>query len=405
MKIIHTADWHLGHNFYGYDRMHEHYDMLQWLAQQIAVTKADLLLIAGDLFDSPNPSAASQKLLFDFLHNITTSNPHLKIIITAGNHDSGARLEAPSPILESFNVTIRGTVRRSDDGEIDYNHLIIPIDRETCCLAVPYLRLGEYPQAESHNDGVRKLYTTLLYKAKEQFNTIIAMGHMHVTGGEFSSDGTSRPNIIGGLDNIDLSSVTTEFAYTALGHLHKAQSIMHDKTLRYSGAPLPMSFAERGNKQSITIATIENGTTTIEKREYDAPVKLLSIPQEPQPLPQVLQAIEELPKGDITRFSPYLEIRLLVNGPEPTMRQQIEKAIEGCSVRLTRIEAVTQHNSNENTKPLTYDELRNIDPMRLAQDYYCRHYGQEKMPERLCTMLMETIKEVETENINNKTQD
>ena len=129
----------------------------------------------------------------------------------------------------------------------------------------------------------------------------------------------------------------------------------------------------------------------------------MSIPLEPQPLLQVLEAIDCLPSGIVDNNSPYLEIRVLVNGPEPTMRQQIEKALEGRAVRLTRIEAVTQKGDNESTAPLTYDELRKISPMTLATDYYCRHFRQEEMPQTLKNMMLQVIKEIESEDaINDK---
>ncbi|MBR7133948.1 MAG: exonuclease subunit SbcD, partial [Bacteroidaceae bacterium] len=108
MKIIHTADWHLGQTFYGYERAYEHRIFLSWLAKQISDREIDALLISGDVFDNPNPSAEAQSMFYDFIKRLTTENPQLRIVITAGNHDSAARLEAPAPILEGFNVTIRG---------------------------------------------------------------------------------------------------------------------------------------------------------------------------------------------------------------------------------------------------------------------------------------------------------
>lgn len=96
MKILHTADWHLGQTFYEYDRREEHLHFLEWLKQQIRQHEIDVLLIAGDVFDSPNPSAESQRMYYRFLREVTSENPSLQIIIIAGNHDSAARLEAIS---------------------------------------------------------------------------------------------------------------------------------------------------------------------------------------------------------------------------------------------------------------------------------------------------------------------
>ncbi len=395
MRIIHTADWHLGQNFYEYERSMEHRLFLDWLAKTIEETRTDALLIAGDIFDTPNPSAAAQKMFYDFLRTVTFRCPQLKIIVTAGNHDSGARLEAPSPILESFNITIRGTVHRIGEGCIDFENLIVPLSDDVCCLAVPYLRQGDYPVAESHSEGVGSLYSRLIEIASEKYPKIIVMGHLHASGSILSTGDSSERTVIGGLDNVDISSIADKVNYVALGHLHKAQSILGKDNMRYSGAPLPMSFAERHNRQSVTLVTIENNSTTTGKLLFETPARLMSIPAEPQPLLQVLEAIEGLPLGTADDFSPYLEIRVLVNGPEPTMRQQIEKAIEGRAVRLTRIEAVSQRGESTMEAPITYDELKRIDPMTLANDYYCRHYNQKEMPGTLRSLMQQVIKEIE----------
>lgn len=135
-----------GPDFYEYDRREEHLHFLEWLKQQIRQHEIDVLLIAGDVFDSPNPSAESQRMYYRFLREVTSENPSLQIIIIAGNHDSAARLEAPNPLLEDMNVTVRGVVRRNAEGDIDLQHLIVPLYTEgevtAYCLAVPYLRQG-----------------------------------------------------------------------------------------------------------------------------------------------------------------------------------------------------------------------------------------------------------------------
>ena len=154
MKLLHTADWHLGQTFFEYDRRDEHIRFLNWLREQLRELDIDVLLIAGDIFDSPNPSAESQRLYYTFLREVTQENPSLQIIIIAGNHDSAARLEAPNPLLEGMNVSVRGVVRRDSEGNIDWQHLIIPVrinnETEAYCLAVPYLRQGDYPASETY---------------------------------------------------------------------------------------------------------------------------------------------------------------------------------------------------------------------------------------------------------------
>ena len=119
LKIIHTADWHLGQTFFGYDRVAEHDAFLRWLEETVEEQKADVLLIAGDVFDVANPSADSQRRFFRFLRNINKVREHLQVIVIAGNHDSAAGLEARVPFLEELNTTVIGFVRRKEDRSID----------------------------------------------------------------------------------------------------------------------------------------------------------------------------------------------------------------------------------------------------------------------------------------------
>ena len=152
IRILHTADWHLGQTFFGYDRAGEHEVFLNWLAGEIREREIDALIIAGDVFDVSNPSAASQSLYYHFIYRVTAENPTLQIVIVAGNHDSAARLEAPLPLLQAMRTEVRGVVRKSDDGEIDYDHLTVELKNrdgevELLCMAVPFLRQGDIRQS------------------------------------------------------------------------------------------------------------------------------------------------------------------------------------------------------------------------------------------------------------------
>lgn len=395
IRLIHTADWHLGQTFFGYERTHEHREFLEWLTAQITALHTDVLLIAGDMFDSPNPSAESQKIFYDFICNVTRLNNNLKIIIIAGNHDSAARLEAPNPLLESLNVTVRGLIRRTHDGEIDYKRLIIPINDESCCLAVPYLRQGDYPAADNYNDGIGKMYTHLVNIAKEHYKTIIAMGHLHANGGDLSTDDRSERTVIGGLDCVDPTIFDSRITYTALGHLHKEQRVGGCENIRYSGAPLPMSFAERNNKQGVTSVIIDDNCCTTEKIIFDKAIKLLSIPATPKPIDEVITEIERLPEGETDAHSPYIEIRVAISEPEPSLRNKIEKALENRAVRPTRIEAVTEQGTGNLSAPYTYEELKRIQPIELATDIFKQRYGGKDMPKNIKELLIEVIREVE----------
>ena len=87
IKILHTADWHIGQTFFDFNRKAEHLHFLDWVRTQLREQQADVLLIAGDVFDTPNPSAESQKIFYKFLREINTDNPSLQVVVIAGNHD------------------------------------------------------------------------------------------------------------------------------------------------------------------------------------------------------------------------------------------------------------------------------------------------------------------------------
>ena len=403
MNIIHTADWHLGQTFYGYDRGREHAVFLDWLCRTLKENTIDLLLIAGDIFDSPNPSAEAQRIFYGFLSRVTTENRDLQVIITAGNHDSAARLEAPNSLLGVFNTTVSGVVHYIN-GEPDYDRMIVPLKGGGCCLAVPYLRLNDLPTPENYSAGVSMLYKELYHKAQEKgYSPIIAMGHLQASGAEVSVGDASEYAVIGGMDGVGAQFADSGIAYMALGHLHKAQRVARRENVRYSGAPLPMSFAERNYKQSVTRVLLESDKCEIDKIEFDAPVKLKSIPAKPEPIETVLKELAALPDGVVGENSPYLEVNVLVKIADPTLRQQIEEALDGKYVRLARILAVSESVETEHHKtPMTYDDFKKKEPIDIIQEIYTRKCNGEEMPEHLLDKLNEIIKEIRNEDTGNK---
>lgn len=401
MRLLHTADWHIGQYFFGYDRKEEHKFFFEWLKKTIREYNADALLVSGDVFDSPNPSAESQKIYFRFLREVSLGNPNLQIIITAGNHDSAARLEAPGPLLEDMNIRIKGIIRKNEDGLIDYQNLFVPLSKDNqingWCIAVPYLRQGDYPNAESYSKGVKEMYDNLyneLLKVKEPHVPIIVMGHLQATGSEVSENDRSERTIIGGLECISPEVFDRkDIVYTALGHLHKAQRVSGRENVRYSGSPLPMSFAEKNYKQGINLIEIEKDELKqISRIDFEPPVKLISLPKTPKPLDEVLSEISQLPNGEVHSDSPYLELKVLITEPEPLMRNQIEEALKGKSVRLTSaVPYKLKH--NKESKAITYEELRTINPMEMAEDVFLSRFGNE-MPDSMKSLLQNVIEEV-----------
>ena len=402
IRILHTADWHLGQTFFGYDRTEEHEVFLNWLAEEIRQKEIDALIIAGDVFDVSNPSAASQSMYYQFIYRVTAENPYLQIVIVAGNHDSAARLEAPLPLLQAMRTEVRGVVRKLEGGEIDYDHLTVELKNrqgevELLCMAVPFLRQGDYPAVQTEGnpyaEGVRELYAQLLqrlWKRRTENQAILAIGHLQATGSEIAEKDYSERTVIGGLECVSPEAFSEQIAYTALGHIHKAQRVSGRENVRYAGSPIPMSFAEKHYHHGVVMVTFDGGCAVdIERLECPKLIPLGSVPNgEPVSPEAILKALKELPETEAV--APYLEVKVLLEEPEPMLRQEIEEALADKNYRLARIVSTYRTDigntvkENENWKR----GLQEMFPLQIAQSAFEKIY-QVEMPVELTGLFEE----------------
>ncbi len=351
MKIIHTSDWHLGHTLHEINRIVEQRVFLDWLLATLKAEEADALLIAGDIFDTANPSAEAQELWYEFLGRAASTLPQLQIVAIGGNHDSAARLDAPRALLQKFRVHVVGGLRRVG-GELVVTDLVVPLtdktgDIQAYVAAVPYIRMADLPagnaapELDPAIEGVRDIYRQVLdaiQAVRQPHQALIAMGHVYLSGRQESM--LSERKILGGNLHALPADIFPEFVtYTALGHLHLRQKVASDN-VRYSGAPLPFDVAEKDYPNQI-VALQVNGSQTPQIREIPVPRSLdfFRIPERGLlNMPEALSQVQALPDrtGQTTR-SALLEVHVQLAGPEPTLRFEIEKSIEGKGYRLVRI--------------------------------------------------------------------
>lgn len=406
MKILHTADWHIGQLFHEYDRTYEHQEFLNWLVDTLQTEQIDVLLISGDVFDISNPSASSIKMFYSFLNKATKINPYLQIIITAGNHDSASRLEAPKPLLETSNVHIIGLVEKDAEGNIDYEKLLVPIlddsrNVKIWCLAIPFLRMGDYPTilncANPYTEGVTALYKEAYEFAslkKQDEQTIIAMGHLHTHHAEVSDLDKTERLIMGGVECIPATAFNQDIKYVALGHIHKAQRIGGKEHIRYSGSPLPMSFSELNYKHQVIVFELDKEIKELKSIEIPISVPLLRIPQTPLPLHEVIGLLENLPIMDNNlRTVPFLEVRILLDGPEPALRHKVETALEGKRVRLAKIDVKYPVSILQSPEFITPDELSELQPLDVFDKIYKSRYNSD-VPHDILQLFQQVAEEV-----------
>lgn len=408
LRILHTADWHIGQTFHGYDRSFEHEKFLNWLVSTLESYSIDVLLVSGDVFDIANPSANSQKIFFNFLNNAKNKVPNLQIIITAGNHDSASRLEAPKPLFENMNISVIGVVPRDRFYNIDYNALTVPLynnkkEIEAWCMAVPFLRLGDYPpldkETNDHNQGVLTLYDELFAFVKNKTKLdqgIIAMGHLHLQGAITTDDDKSERTIVGGMEFIPVESFNSEIAYLALGHIHKAQIVGDNPNFRYCGSPLPMSFSEIGYDHQVIILELEkNKVTNLMEIKIPVTVELVCIPEFHEPLPKVLAILEGLKeKTENFEDAPFVEIRVLIDGVETSLKHKFELILANKHVKFARINSKYKNEKaiTKSNKLLSFDEFKRLDPIEIALTSYKAKFNSE-MSSELNSIMTDIVNE------------
>lgn len=389
MKILHTSDWHLGQSLNQYERSYEHAQFLAWLLETLVAEQVDTLLIAGDVFDNTNPSSASQSQFYQFLTQARTRVPQLGVVMTAGNHDSPGRMEAPAPFLALLDAYVVGHTGRVGD-VVDLSRIVVPLKNRdglvtAWCIAMPFLRPGDVPRVDGAADqylaGIEAIYAQAYAYAltkRSAGQAIVAMGHCHITGGQVSAD-SERRIVIGGVESLSVKVFDPGIAYVALGHLHLAQKVGGNETRRYCGSPLPMSFSEMDYKHQVVIVELE-GDKVAATRELKIPraVELLRVPQKAAQLTDVLAALEALSLPDVPQEQwPYLQVRVQLSQPEPTLRASVEKALDGKPVRLVRIETSTVHSGNSTAMPeVSIDELSSLKPADYFEKLYQRHYDK-----------------------------
>ena len=277
MKILHTSDWHLGQKFMGKSREDEHLAFLDWIIDTINEEKIDVLIIAGDIFDTGTPPNYALEMYYNFLKNLNASSCK-NIVIIGGNHDSVATLRTSSKLLKVLNIDVIAS------GDTDEEN-IIKIYKESelrgIICAVPFLRdtivrksLGGQSSQDKEkalNDGITSYYTSIYDDAKEirggNSVPIVATGHLTTVGSKTSE--SEREIYIGNTLNISSGFLGNMFDYVALGHLHLSQKVGCEH-VRYSGSPIPLSFSEATSQKKVNIVTFDNQIAEIV--ELDIPL-------------------------------------------------------------------------------------------------------------------------------------
>ena len=294
LTLLHTSDWHLGRRLYGKPRYDEFKQFLDWQLQTLREQKVDVLLIAGDIFDTTTPSNQAQNLYYDFLSQVCHTDCR-HVIIIAGNHDSASFLEAPKQLLKAFNIHIIGSMSDTPTDEV-----ITLSDKagqpELIVMAVPYLRdrdVRTVGHGERLDDKERKLaqgikahYAQIAdiaiaqqaqLKAKYKRSIpIVATGHLFTVGGQTMEGDGVRDLYVGSLGSIGAEIFHPQIDYVALGHLHIPQAVGGQPHIRYAGSPIAMGFGESRQQKQVHLLRFDANPDLLSQ-----PLQTLTIQKKP----------------------------------------------------------------------------------------------------------------------------
>lgn len=287
MRILHTADWHLGKRLDDFPRLEEQREVMEEICEIAEQEAADVVLVAGDLFDTFNPPTEAVDLLYRTLKRLTAEGRR-PVIAIAGNHDSPDRIEAPDPLARECGIIFAGyphtvvppyllesglRILQSDKGFVE---LLLPgASAPLRILFTPYAneyRLKTFLGLEESEEELRSLlqerWQQLADRYCDQMGVNILLTHLFVArrGAPLPEEPEEEKPIlqVGGAQAVYTDNIPTQIQYTALGHLHRMHFVEKEPSpVCYSGSPLSYSFAEAGQQKQLLMINLEPGKAAV----------------------------------------------------------------------------------------------------------------------------------------------
>lgn len=396
MKILHTSDWHLGHQLFEYDRSEEQQDFLRQLREMVLFEQPDALLVSGDVFHYCSPSAVSQRLYTDALVALHETCPSMQIIITAGNHDSSSRLEISRNLWKYAGVIVVGSIRRTEEGELDLERHLIEVKDSSGVLkgyvvALPHVYPQNFPSLGDdvpREDRQRTFIQALLDRVKSRNKDnlpVVMMAHLALSG----SDISGHDDGCGGMEYTDIRLMGEGYDYLALGHIHFPQTLAGTRA-RYCGSPLPVSFDENyGHSVSLVEIASHGAESVIRMLPVNNPWPLKVLPSRAVELEEALEVLSTIP--DDEKVYVQLHVRIKDVPPAYCMERAYElarhKKCRFCRYKWEREELEDVHEISE----LDVDRLQTFSPLQVASIYY-RDKFQREIDSYMLDMLDKAVK-------------
>ena len=380
MRILHTADWHIGHRLYEQPRIEEHRQFLDWLLTMLQENVIDVLLVSGDIFDTAAPSSEATNLYYRFLFQLYDKT-HAHAVITAGNHDSPTRLAAPHEFLRMGRIHVVGLASEPAECVIS-----LPSENPSIAIAaVPYLSESELShisfetepeRAERYRERMKAFYRQCVECMPPELPKIL-MGHLFVHGGKA---GDSERNIqIGGATAMQISDFPDDVAYVALGHLHRPHAISGASyPVQYAGSPLPLRFNEANYTKKVYLLDVPTAGD-VQAEEIEVPV-----------FKELRTVAGNLDEVGLMAMSPewdgkYIQVQLTLDRPQVGISDEIREIFHqhGGEVLSVEVELPMQTERQE----IPIEDMQQ--PTEIFEQFYKEKFGEP--PDEL---LMKTFDEL-----------
>lgn len=358
MKILHTSDWHLGHTLYNYDRTEEQMVMLLQMVNIVKEEQPDVFLLCGDVYHTPQPSAAVQTMFTNALVHIRDANPGMTIVITAGNHDSGSKHDIFRTPWKALKVYTIGCIDASQKEE-----LVVEVPGKGYIIAVPYVNERNMPK------GFFQELLDIVEERNADNLPVVMMAHTTVRGCDFAGHDNASEYAVGGIDSYNLDEMGSGYDYLALGHIHHGQYIHSGKhNVRYCGTPIPVSFDERYMHSVSIVEIAEHGERpTVKEIEINPHRPLVTLPTEGVATWEDAKALLENYPNDIDAY-----IRLNVEVDDFLPVEANAEAQMICEEKKCRFCVINSHRlkrSRREAKIMSVQEFKTENPIGIAERY------------------------------------
>ena len=370
MKVLITADWHLGKRLYQEDLSPDHRHFLRWLIDLIRAEKIDHLVVAGDVFDHANPTHEATRLYYEFLHQLIDTK--CRAVITAGNHDSPTFIEVPRDLLAALKIRVIGVfpgLDRIDD-------IIIPLEDtsgkvQAVLAAVPFLQDRYLRQVnegdtqpeirEQLREGLARVFLALGNRTKELYPELPRIATAHLFADKAKKGDAERDIQIGMLDGVPKADID-HFDYLGLGHIHSGMVISKDR-IKYTGSPISLTFDESAYKHQVTVLDISNGTIT--PSSIDVP-QLRSLYRVKGDWEMVLAEARKIPDGKPDNPD-LVEIEVMIKTPDRNVTQQLEglrKELNSRNLTVTQERIIIEKKAGDIISQ-TRQRAEDLDPVQV----------------------------------------